>query len=342
MPRPEWRLRWATILALVMALAAPARALAEPTVRIVPPPTVGEAMLTGDPRPTLGIEASEAEFEGVQIQCSIDDAQPGPCGPPLAGCTAALCASFRPASPLADGTHDFVAGWYASNGGLLLWGSFLFTVDATPPKVRLGSPGGSPWEPSFLASVETAAAVPISVHLECSLTPLGGTPAWSSCKENRSAELIPGQRLPRVRRDYSFWFRATDQLGHSSQAARVDFNPLPCAVRARAVSIGALLSRGLPVHINCSFSHHDAANVYFVYRDGSPVETEENPVLGFKVFRGKGAHWSSSARLPVQRGLRAAIAHYRRLPIRIYAVPSASYSADQYGQFGEALLTLRR
>jgi hypothetical protein len=326
-----------------MLFATPARALAEPTVTIVPLPTVGEAMLTGDPRPTIGIEASEAEFEGEQIQCSLDFAAPGPCGPPLAGCKAVLCASYTPAAPLADGEHDFVAGWYGSNGGLLLSGSFLFTVDTTPPKVRLERPTGSPWEPSFVDSVETAPAIPVTAHLECSLTPLGGAPTWSACKENRSGELVPpGGPLPRARRNFSFWFRATDQLGHSSAPARVDFNPVPCTVKARPVSIGALLAKGLPVRVNCSFSQRDAANVYFVYRNGSPVETEENPVLGFRVFKRKKDQWQASGRLPVQRALRSSIAHYRKLPIRIYAVPSASYSAGAYGKFGEKMLTLSR
>ncbi len=331
------------VLAVAMLATAPAQALAEPTVTIVPPPTVGEAMLTGDPRPTIGIEASEAEFEGEQIQCSVDDAAPGPCGPPLPGCKAVLCASYRPAAALADGEHDFVAGWYGSNGGLQLSGSFLFTVDTTPPKVRLEGPDGPYREPSFVYSAEEPRAVPIEDRLECALTPLGGTPAWAGCRENRGGELVPSSGpLPGARRDYSFWFRATDQLGHSSPPAMVDFNPIPCTVRARAESIGALLSKGLQVRVKCSFSQGDAANVYFVYRNGSPAATEENPVLGFRVFKGKEDQWQASGRVRVQRALQSSIAHNRKLPIRIYAVPSASYSAGRYGKFGEKVLTLSR
>ena len=81
-PRRQWRYRWAVIVVLVVLLAAPAGALAEPTVTIVPPPTIGGAMLTGDPGRRLGSKPAKPNSKARRSNAPLTMGRRAPADPP--------------------------------------------------------------------------------------------------------------------------------------------------------------------------------------------------------------------------------------------------------------------
>ena len=99
---------------LGLALILPAGAAAAPAITFVAPAgahaypdqtpegplgytEAADAFRTTQVQPVIGIEADA----GAQLQCHADSVfATQPCGPPLPGCSSAVCASYRPSAPL--------------------------------------------------------------------------------------------------------------------------------------------------------------------------------------------------------------------------------------------------
>jgi hypothetical protein len=339
---------------LCFALALPATASADcfdtpggpgcATVTIVPPAMGGTpqgstprfvyGQVTANPEPSFGVEVNGWQT-GDTLVCGIGEAlgDLGPCGPPLSGCSAQVCASYRPPAPLSgtgeQSVHPFTAevrdpsGYYAGSA------EFEFAVDATPPATVLGDgPSDSIWRPSFGFSADDDSAYE-SDTLQCSLVPLGQAPHWRACADEDQGSWA--QALPHKRADYQFEARAVDVLGRPDPTpATVDFNPIPCQVRARQVSIAQLVKRGLPVTLDCHFAHR--VDVYVDAAACAPYSC-----VGVKHVTGSANRiWKLSARWRVQPRYVPALKAGRPLRIDVIAEPY------DYGEASLQRLALHR
>jgi hypothetical protein len=239
------------LTALAAAGAMPGSAAADPTITILPPAgahvdksdSPPPYFRTANPRPTLGIEADA----GSQLRC-IFDQKPGisvdwgPCGPPLPGCSAAVCASYRPPSPLrgrdAAAMHHLDVQLVDSGGDELARAFQEFTADFTPPAVSVTDSTDplNPFRPIFSFEVfddEYGDPALAEDYTDCSLTRLGAPAAWHRCPTSTNPfTKKPGHegvirfRVARRHIDYRFQVRGTDDLGRSTTKG-VDFNPVP-------------------------------------------------------------------------------------------------------------------
>ncbi len=223
---------------------------------------------------------------------------------------------------------------------------FDFVADPTPPKTivhganELTFDESRPWRPHFKVGIEED-GYGAADHAECSLTPLHAAPSWDRCKPFAAGATYGGTysaQLPHKRRDYSFKARAVDDLGRRDPTpGAIDFNPVPCAARARKVSLGKLRSRGLPVRVRCAFSR--VAHVRFAYDDSTLFE---NTPLGSENFTGKGDHWTARGRVRLTHGAARFVGHRRRLPIGVIATNRRDGGMAGFGVPGVAHLTLHR
>jgi len=298
------------VLAAALAASAPAAAAA-PTIAFTPPP--GAHVNTADPppsyfrttqtQPTIGIEASAS----VDLRCRVDDLG-GPwqaCGPPLPGCGAVTCASWRPAAPLRSGEHELDV----STDGTYIAESQSFMVDTTPPAVVLGRDfeADNPLQPVFNVDATDDDQMEPDLatdRIDCALTRLGGTPAWKPCPASRRLSY----RLPRRHVDYRVWVRGTDDFGRTT-IRHLDFDPVPCALAIRRPgSLRSLASSGLLVHVTCSYARRADVALYVLR---STHSYPEPPLVAGLTVRGRGQHFSFRRRL---RLFRSALAPTRRFP----------------------------
>jgi hypothetical protein len=336
-----------TVLAVGFVSAAlPGSALADPTVAIVPPSGAtwrsdcpngapGPCNRTTDPRPVFGIEANGVD-PGDQLQCWFDYADPGPCGPPLPSCTAQLCASAQPSTPLsADSGHSVSARLVDSNGNVVVGASTNPEVDlaiAEPPTISFGRGFGTLWQPMF--SYEGGGDVG---QAECSLTAFGSEPSWGECQGSADqGEATVG--LPHRREDYTFRMRAIDDFGRVAYPERpmVDFDPIPCASRAPGVSIATVISRGLPIRSSCSFVPGMYVSL-FVF----PYHGHGQKPLAVKVVKGPASgRWTTSFRLRPQADAASFMRRFRSLRTVLFSDP-ADHCPGAPCTYSRRRLTLR-
>ncbi|HJS93525.1 MAG TPA: hypothetical protein VJ741_04620 [Solirubrobacteraceae bacterium] len=351
MTRVRPLLRALPVLALAwVLLALPSNASADcsdtpsgpgcATVTIAPPPMGGTlqgtpprfvyGQVTADPQPTFGVQVSGWQ-PGDTLQCGIGtEADLGTCGPPLPGCAAEVCASYQPPAPLSgtgeQSVHDFIAevrdaeGFYAGSA------EFDFAVDATPPDTVLDAgPGDSVWHPDFDVNWRDDSPYGTDV-VQCSLVPYGRAPSWQPCPGDDAGW---SRAIPHKRADYQFQARAVDVLGRPDPSpAAVDFNPIPCQIRARRVSIGQLVRTGLPVSLDCHFA--DAVSVFV---NSAPCGVYS--CVGVRHFTGSTSRiWKVRARFRVQRRYVRALKAGRQVRIDVVVEPNA------YGEPSVEKLTL--
>lgn len=261
---------------LVVALGLAAPAAAEDQI-IVTPVTAGALssdsgyFRTNDPQPTFSIQAPE----GIRAVCTVapwDSANSiaGPCGPPLPGCTAAYCASYRPASPV-NGAYLLTVQTYDEFGTELGIGGITYAVDHTPPdtSVQLASEIGD-LRPFF--DVAAKDDDPLSANVDtfqCSLGRLGAPPTWASCSPALDGSAQAPFAVPRRHIDWQMQVRAVDDLGRPDPTpASARFDPVPCVIKAHNVSISRLISSGIPVTVQCSYFRHVALWMFSLDTNG--------------------------------------------------------------------------
>jgi hypothetical protein len=162
------------------------------------------AIRTTDPQPVIGIEADG----GSQLQCHFDSVfVTQPCGAPEPGCNAALCASYKPASPLTPDSSPMFSGHFLAvdvldadgNPVTSVW--LNLDVDTAAPVTHLDSVRGvvfvsdpiAPLRPAFAFSVRDGNDVRGNIdRIECSWQPAGTPPAWYVCAPR--LRLFPGAR----------------------------------------------------------------------------------------------------------------------------------------------------
>jgi hypothetical protein len=281
-----------------ITFVAPAGALAYPDQTPEGPAGYTEApdaFRTTQVQPVIGIQADA----GTQLECHADsvfDTQT--CGPGLPGCTAAVCASYQPASPLAaDSTPGF--------GGLFLAVDLLdadgdtidsqwlkLDVDTTAPDTVLDTIDGpsrfqNPFRPTFTFEVndENTVGGHAIDHADCSWTTARQNPAWAACPlkfgdgSYRPAPLAHRHHL------YAFAVRGTDDFGRSTIASG-EYDPVPCTLTVQPPrTLSALLSAGVRMQVSCDTLPSAEVGVYAYALNGRRYATPrgavaELPMLG--------------------------------------------------------------
>jgi hypothetical protein len=299
--------------AAVILLLLPATALADVTITFTPPAgadvnaqdTPPQYFRTDNPQPTIGIEVSGA----ATLHCRLDMADV-PCGPALPGCAAALCASFRPASPLAGrppSVHDLDVEATDSHGNTISGNVQGFTVDLTPPRIDFyGIDVEHSLRPlfNFVVSDDQPSAGFITVNdtASCSFGRLHAPQQWTRCPPTGGS---PGARyrLPPRHIDYRLWIRGVDDFGRATVIHR-DYDPVPCAVHASPPRhLRDVALSGVTVRVQCSYVHGVELGLWPVAVNGrvyahSPAQTVATRLLlgGLRVH-GHGSHWTARPRL---------------------------------------------
>jgi hypothetical protein len=303
----------AVLAGVVTCLLLPGAALASVTIDFTPPPGAHLStedlpphyFRTANPQPTIGIEASGP----ATLTCRLNDSVV-PCGPALPGCTAALCASFRPAAPLRGRpASDYQLDVEAtdSHGNPLGDNEQGFTVDLTPPKIAFfGVDVLNSLRPVFTFNVvddqPSSGFIRVNDTANCSLGLLNAAPKWGSCPSPGS-ETGAAFHVPRRHVDYRLWIRGVDDFGRATVIHR-DYDPVPCAVHAtppRRLRDVAL--SGVPLRVNCSYVHGVEIGIWPIAVNGhvythSPAQTVSNRLLlGGLRIRGHGSHWTARQHL---------------------------------------------
>jgi hypothetical protein len=297
------------IVVASIALVWAAPALADPSVTISPPsgPAVHPSLAdfrTTETQPTLAIVGTD----GSQLTCNLDNAESGgeptyvPCGPSPSTCSGSVCANFQPATPLANGVHQLVA---QLDGGAAQ--AFVqFTVDLTPPQTLIDQQSGTVLRPVFSFFIHEDDQFDRSDSAQCSLTRLGAPTAWRTCASNLGggfgASFRSPAELPARHVDYRFQVRAVDDFGRADPTpAATEFDPVPCAVTARSISIARLISTGIPVTLNCSYAHKIILDFFFLGANGRrvPIGTATNnyPNLGYQRVGIRKTHFTAHTTL---------------------------------------------
>jgi hypothetical protein len=149
--------------------------------------------------------------------------------------------------------------------------------------------------------------------------------------------------LPDRHVDYRFQARGVDDFGRPDPTpARVDFDPVPCAVTARSISISQLISTGIPVTLTCSFTHRVVLDFFFLGKNGQRttigVATNNYPNLGYHQVR------SAKARFTMHRTLRMFADNdpYFRIYRSAALVVRASPASTDNVLPGYSVITVRR
>ncbi len=292
-----------TVLA-VAGLVAAAPATADPSVTITPPsgPAVHSFpndLRTTDRQPTFAIVGAD----GSTLSCNFDNQSSGgqftfgPCGQQPASCSGSVCADFRPSAPVAAGYHSLAVELDGADGSAQA--NVSFWVDLSPPGTSAEGPIGAPLRPSFTFSITEDDQFSRSDSVQCSLTQLNAPPAWSTCASN----LRGGDggtfrtKLPDRHLDYRFEARGVDDFGRADPTpATIDFDPVPCAVQARSISIGRLISSGIPVTLNCSYLHKVQLDFFLLAKNGQrtsiALATNNRPNLGYQQITSRKLHYT--------------------------------------------------
>ncbi len=271
---------------LAFALIVPAAAAAAPDITFVAPAgahaypdqtpegpegytEAADAFRTTEVQPLIGIEADA----GAQLKCHADSVfSTQPCGPALPGCSAAVCASYRPASPLSpDSTPGFGGLFLAvdlidSSGATLDSQWLKLDVDTTAPTTVLDSIGGfsNPFRPSFTFEVRDGNTVGGEAvdHADCSWTPAGHGPVWAACPLRFGDGSFHPPPLAHGHHLYVVAVRGTDDFGRSTVASG-EYDPVPCALAIRRpAKLSGLLSAGVRVRVSCDTIRQAEVGVY--------------------------------------------------------------------------------
>ncbi|HEY2160359.1 MAG TPA: hypothetical protein VGH24_03560 [Solirubrobacteraceae bacterium] len=302
----------AAVVVAIGSFVAPASAAADPSVTITPPsgPAVHafpDDLRTTERQPTFAIVGTD----GSQLSCNLDNQASGgefvfgPCGSAPPSCAGSVCANFQPSAPLASGYHSLAVEMDGPDGSAQA--NVSFEVDLTPPDTVFDTQQGSVLRPSFNFIIHEDDQFDRSDSGQCSLTRLGSPAAWQPCGSSLRGGDEPTFRspakLPDRHVDYRFQARGVDDFGRPDPTpATFDFDPVPCAVTARSISIGKLISTGIPVTLACSFTHRVVLDFFFLGKNGQRttigVATNNYPNLGYQQVR------SGKARFTVHRTLR--------------------------------------
>lgn len=339
----RWRLLAALTGALLFLPAAAALGDVSVTFR---PPAGAHVLSTGyppyefrttDPQPTIGIEASG----GSQLRCTLQDFSDNPpitapCGPPLSGCAASLCGSFRPSAPLDGrpaGEYDLEVDVLDSAGNQL--GSRAdqgFSVDLTPPVATVGPAiATKPLQPAFSFDVEDDSTTDAHIDdtLSCSFARLGARAIWGPCPTAEVDTLTAAvYRVARRHIDYRFGVRGIDDFGRAAYAYR-EYDPIPCALSVRPPRrLSTVAARGVPLRVRCSYVGSVDLGLWPMAVNGhvyarSPARTvSSRPLLGAVRLRGHGRHWSRSYRLRMYPQFAAQARRFRSTRFLVTACPA--------------------
>ena len=271
---------------LALALIVPAGAAAAPAVTFVAPAgahaypdqtpegplgytEAADAFRTTQVEPVIGIEADA----GAQLQCHADSVfATQPCGPGLPGCTAAVCASYRPSAPLTPDSTSGPGGFFLavdllnSSGDTLDSQWLKVDVDTTAPTTVLDSIGrfSNPFRPTFTFEVSDSNTVGGNSvdHAECSWTPAGGSPAWAACPLRFGDGSFRPPPLAHRHHLYVVDIRGTDDFGRSTVASG-EYDPVPCALAIRRpANLSGLLSSGIRMRVSCDTLRQAEVGVY--------------------------------------------------------------------------------
>ncbi|HEY3725539.1 MAG TPA: hypothetical protein VGL51_00095 [Solirubrobacteraceae bacterium] len=293
---------------LALAAATAPSAWAEDSVAVTPTgagalSSGGTYFRTADAQPTFSIQAPE----GVSATCTVSPwdgvGTASPCGPPLPGCAAPFCASFRPGAPV-GGAYQLTVQVYDSFGTELGIGGLVFAVDTTAPNTsaQFASEVGD-LRPTFQVSAIDDDPLNANVDsLQCSLEQLGAPPSWYPCAPALDGTLQAPHAVPRRHIDWQMQARAVDDLGRVDPTpASAYFDPVPCLVKARGVSIARLISSGVPIKLTCSYFRHVAVDMYSLGANGHRVSVKyalsHRIPLGFQAVTGHQARFTVSKRL---------------------------------------------
>jgi hypothetical protein len=292
-----------TVLA-VASLVAAAPAAADPSVTITPPsgPTVhslpNDLRIT-DRQPTFAILGSD----GSTLTCNFDNqssggqATFGPCGQQPASCSGSVCADFRPSAPLAAGYHSLAVELDGPDGSAQA--NVSFWVDLSPPGTSIDGPIGPALRPSFTVSITEDDQFSRSDSVQCSLTRLNAPAAWHTCASNLRGgdEGTFRPKLPDRHVDYRFEARGVDDFGRPDLTPpTVEFDPVPCAVQARSIGLGQLISSGIPVTLNCSYLRKVQLDFFLLAKNGTRTSigsaTNNRPNLGYQQITSRRLHYT--------------------------------------------------
>lgn len=294
----------------LLALAVPcAHASADPSVTIIPPsgPQVRaypNDLRTTDPQPAFAILGSG----GSQLSCNIDNQSSGgqftfgPCGQAPISCVTDVCAVYHPSTPLSNGQHELLAYLGDTTTSQLAQADVSFDVDTTPPNTSLGGPPLGPiLRPEFDFLIFEDDQFARNDIAQCSFTRLGAAPAWSTCATGlRSRDggtfRVPA-KLPARHIDYRFEVRGVDDFGRVDPTPAVkEVDPVPCALKTRSISIGALIAHGIPVVLHCSYAHDVQLDFFLLGANGKRrsinYATNNYPNLGFQEIKKSSTHYT--------------------------------------------------
>ena len=190
------------------------------------------------------------------------------------GCNAAVCASYRPASPLSpDSTPGFGGLFLAVDSvgfqrrhARLQW--LKLDVDTTAPSTVLDTIDGprfsNPFRPSFTFEVSDNNTVGGHAvdHADCSWTPAGRDPVWAACPLRFGDGSFSPSPLAHGHHLYVVAVRGTDDFGRSTVASG-EYDPVPCALAIRRpAKLSGLLSSGVRVRVSCDTLRQAEVGVY--------------------------------------------------------------------------------
>jgi hypothetical protein len=292
--------------ASVVSLVAAAPAAADPSVTITPPSgpevhSLPNDLRTTNRQPTFAIVGTD----GSTLSCNFDNQASGgqftfgPCGQPPPTCSGSVCANFQPSAPVAGGYHSLAVELDGPDGSAQA--NVSFWVDLTPPETFFDSKQGSALRPSFGFFIHEDDQFNRSDSAQCSLTRVNAPAAWRTCASNLrggdGGTFRAPAKLPDRHVDYRFQVRGVDDFGRADPTpATVAFDPVPCAVAARSISIGQLISTGIPVTLTCSYTHKVQLDFFFLGKNGRRtsigVATNNYPNLGFQLLRSGKTHFT--------------------------------------------------
>jgi hypothetical protein len=334
-----------TVVALAAATLSLSTGVADAAVNLSFQPPPGVHLSTEDlpphyfrttsTQPTIGIQADG----GAAIRCGLDvlPSEAGPCGPPLPGCTAALCASYRPSSPLAGrpaSAHDLAVTVVDSSNQIVAESDQGFTVDGTPPAVRFDNVDrDNPLRPVFgfrvLDDQPSAGFITVTDSFTCALVPVHANPAFGRCPAPPSDNEVSARyRVPRRHRDYRFWVKAVDDFGRTTTAHR-DYDPVPCALKVSLPHRLRSVAAGILVRVDCSYVGTVDLGLWPMAVNGrtfarSPAQTVSGrPLLGAVRLRGKSTHWTARRRLMMTRSFASQTLGFHSVRFLLTACPAS-------------------
>jgi hypothetical protein len=204
---------------------------------------------------------------GTALECKLDG-QSVPCGPPPSTCAGSVCATFT-AMGQAQGIHYLDATVTDAAGRSVDENDYAVTVDLTPPdstNLQLND-GTDAITPRTLHPVFAFAALddggtpnadgpPDSG--QCSFTPVGVPPVWSSCAPHKGYDddedfqytpVVPAKHM-----DYVFQGRTVDVFGRVDPTpVSMSYDPVPCDVHVSAPhTVRRLLGTTLTATVRCT------------------------------------------------------------------------------------------